>query len=70
MIYLDTSAFIKLYLREDGSAEVNDLVVSQQDPLPVWHLMELEFLNAIRFKVFNTLRRSSIPSLSTSFPFS
>jgi predicted nucleic acid-binding protein len=52
MIYLDTSAFIKLYLQEDGSAEVHGLVVSQQDPLPVWHLMELEFLNAIRFKVF------------------
>ena len=52
MIYLDTSAFIKLYLQEDGSAEVHDLVVSQREPLPVWHFMELEFLNALRFKVF------------------
>jgi len=52
MIYLDTSAFIKLYLHEDGSAEVHGLVVAQQEPLPVWHFMELEFLNALRFKVF------------------
>jgi predicted nucleic acid-binding protein len=52
MIYLDTSAFIKLYLHEDGSADVHGLVVSQQDPLPVWYLTELEFLNAVRFKVF------------------
>jgi len=52
MIYLDTSAFIKLYLREKGSTEVHDLVVSQQDPLPVWSLIELEFINALRFKVF------------------
>jgi predicted nucleic acid-binding protein len=52
MIYLDTSAFIKLYLHEDGSAEVHGLVVAQREPLPVWHFMELEFLNALRFKVF------------------
>jgi predicted nucleic acid-binding protein len=52
MIYLDTGAFIKLYLHEDGSAEVHGLVVAQQEPLPVWHFMELEFLNALRFKVF------------------
>ena len=52
MIYLDTSAFIKLYLREDGSAEVHGVVVAQQEPLPVWHFMELEFHNALRFKVF------------------
>lgn len=52
MIYLDTSAFIKLYLFEDGSAEVHDLVVGQREPLPVWHFLELEFLNALRFKVF------------------
>lgn len=52
MIYLDTSAFIKLYLHEDGSAEVHGLVVAQAEPLPVWHFLELEFLNALRFKVF------------------
>jgi predicted nucleic acid-binding protein len=52
MIYLDTSAFIKLYLREEGSTDVHGLVVSQRDPLPVGSLIELEFINALRFKVF------------------
>lgn len=51
MIYLDTSAFIKLYLQENGSAEVHRIVVAQEDPLPVTHLTELEFCNALRFKV-------------------
>lgn len=52
MIYLDTSAFVKLYLAEDGSDEVHRLVVAQREPLPVWSFLELEFLNALRFKVF------------------
>ena len=52
MIYLDTSAFVKLYLNEDGSADVDALVTAQNDPLPIWHLTELEFYNALRFKVF------------------
>ena len=52
MIYLDTSAFIKLYLKEEGSAAVHQAVVSQQYPLPVWSVLELEVYNALRFKVF------------------
>jgi predicted nucleic acid-binding protein len=52
LIYLDTSAFIKLYLHEEGSAEVHRLVTAQFEPLPVWHIMELEFHNALRFKAF------------------
>lgn len=52
MIYLDTSAFIKLYLHEDGSAEVHAVVVAQEDPLPVPLVTELEFFNSLRFKVF------------------
>jgi len=52
MIYLDTSAFIKLYLQEEGSVEVHGLVVAQTVPLPVWHFLELELFNALRFKVF------------------
>ena len=52
MIYLDTSAFIKLYLMEAGSAEVNNVVVTQEEPLPIWSLTELEFTNALSFKVF------------------
>ncbi len=52
VIYLDTSALIKLYLLEDGSAEVNELVCSQDEPLPVWELQEAELTNAFRLKVF------------------
>jgi predicted nucleic acid-binding protein len=52
LIYLDTSAFIKLFLHEEGSEEVQRLVTAQQNPLPTWNLLELEFFNALRFKVF------------------
>lgn len=52
MIYLDTSAFLKLYLRESGSREVQDLVTAQDDPLPVWDILEGELINALRLKVF------------------
>jgi predicted nucleic acid-binding protein len=60
MLYLDTSAFIKLYLREDGSEEVHRLVASQPDPLPVWYLTEVEFANAVRFKVFLAEMKSAV----------
>lgn len=52
MIYLDTSAFIKLYLHEEGSAEVHELVTAQHDPLPAWNVLELELYNTLRFKIF------------------
>lgn len=52
MIYLDTSALIKLYLLEAGSADVEALVVSQAAPLPIWELHVMELTNALRLKVF------------------
>lgn len=52
MIYLDTSAFIKLYIREEHSETVNRLVVTQDDPLPLWFLHDIEMRNALRLKVF------------------
>ncbi len=52
MLYLDTSAFLKLYIREEGSAAVQSLVESQSEPLPVWDVLEMEFTNAIWMKVF------------------
>ncbi len=52
MIYLDTSAFLKLYLREAGSQQVHDRVVAQDHPLPVWDLLEAEVTNALRLKAF------------------
>lgn len=52
MLYLDTSAFLKLYIREAGSSDVQGIVVSQHEPLPVWELLEMEFTNAFHLKVF------------------
>lgn len=52
MLYLDTSALLKLYLHEAGSEFVNTTVTSQDFPLPVWELQEMELLNALQLKVF------------------
>ena len=52
MIYLDTSAFLKLYVREADSKRVQDLVTSQKDPLPVWEFQQVEMINALHLKVF------------------
>ena len=52
MIYLDTSAFLKLYVRESGSALVQKLVTAQNEPLPLWDLLQAEMINAIRLKTF------------------
>jgi predicted nucleic acid-binding protein len=59
MLYLDTSAFIKRYLGENGSEEVHRLVASQPDPLPLWYLTEEEFTNTVRFKVFLAKMKSA-----------
>lgn len=34
-MYLDTRAFLKLYIREPGSWLVREIATSQDDPLPV-----------------------------------
>lgn len=52
MIYLDTSAFLKLYVCEIGSETVQAFVTDQDDPLPVWELVRAEMINAFHLKVF------------------
>lgn len=52
MLYLDTSALLKLYVLESGSKSVQDAVVSQSEPLPVWEIQEMELHNALQIKVF------------------
>ena len=52
ILYLDTSAFIKLYIRESGSAEVNEMIAANSEPLVIWDLHRIEFYNALRLKVF------------------
>lgn len=48
MLYLDTSALLKLYLRESGSEAVQARVAAQDLPLPVWEIQEAELVNALR----------------------
>ena len=52
MIYLDTSALVKLYVLEAGSEFVQSCLSAQDDPLPVWELQEAELANALHLKVF------------------
>jgi predicted nucleic acid-binding protein len=52
MLYLDTSALLKLYVREAGSAWVQEQVMAQDEPLPVWELQEAELANALHLKVY------------------
>ncbi len=51
-IYLDTSALIKLYIIENGSAYINKITAENAAPLPVWDLHIIEFHNALKLKVF------------------
>ncbi len=52
MLYLDTSALLKLYIREPGSEAVQAQVASQDRPLPIWEIQEAELINALRLKAF------------------
>lgn len=52
MYYLDTSAFLKLYVKEVGSASVQNYLSQQEDPLPLSEILEMEFTNALQLKVF------------------
>lgn len=52
MLYLDTSALLKLYIRESGSEAVQGRIASQDQPLPIWEIQQAELVNALRLKVF------------------
>ena len=52
VIYLDTSALLKLYIHETHSEAVQEWVEGQDAPLPVWDLQQTELKNALRLKVF------------------
>lgn len=52
MLYLDTSALLKLYIREPGSEAVQTRIIAQDRPLPVWEIQEAELINALRLKAF------------------
>lgn len=52
MLYFDTSALLKLYIKEKGSELVQSTLTSQDQPLPVWEIQQAELINALRLKVF------------------
>lgn len=52
MLYLDTSALLKLYILERGSKAVQARLATQDHPLPVWEIQEFELVNALRLKAF------------------
>lgn len=52
MLYLDTSALLKLYIREQESESVQSTISAQSHPLPIWEIQEAELVNALRLKVF------------------
>jgi predicted nucleic acid-binding protein len=52
MLCLDTSALLKLYIREAGSEAVQARVAAQDLPLPIWEIQEAELVNALRLKAF------------------
>lgn len=52
MLYLDTSALLKLYIREAGSEAVQACIAAQDLPLAIWEIQEAELINAMRLKAF------------------
>ena len=42
MIYLDTSAFLDLYLEREGSTQIKKILASEQKPIAMSPLVELE----------------------------
>jgi len=49
-IYFDTSALIKIYVREVNSPAALEILRTEKSPVPFSHLVELELRTAIRLK--------------------
>lgn len=52
MLYLDTSAIVKLYIKEDHSSDVSLWLKQNDEALPLTSFHDLEFNNALRLKQF------------------
>ncbi len=52
MLYLDTSAIVKLYIKEKGSKKLGQWLRKNGEPIPLTLLHELEFTNALKLKQF------------------
>jgi predicted nucleic acid-binding protein len=52
MLYLDTSALIKIYITEQDSDKIIDYLAQQQSQVALCKIHDLEFTNAINLMVF------------------
>ena len=52
MIYIDTSAIVKLYIKETDSRDVSKWITDNNEPIPFTRLTELELKNALKLKEF------------------
>ncbi|MBN1847893.1 MAG: type II toxin-antitoxin system VapC family toxin [Deltaproteobacteria bacterium] len=52
MIYLDTSAIIKLYVKEAFSLDISKWLRNNNEALPLTSFHYLEFMNAVKLKEF------------------
>ena len=52
MHYFDTSIILKSYIHESRSEEAIELIELADAPIPISHILETEFANALNFKVF------------------
>ncbi len=52
MIYLDTSAIVKLYVKEVLSREISNWIKKNNEAIPLTGVHDLEFNNALRLKQF------------------
>lgn len=52
MIYIDTSAVVKLYIKETDSPAVSEWIRNNNEPIPLTGLIELELINALKLKQF------------------
>ena len=63
MVYVDTSAILKLYIKEKYSLEISEWLIKNNEPILLTNFHELEFINAINLKHYrgeitrNTIRR-------------
>lgn len=64
MIYVDTSAIIKLYFREQHSQETSTWLKKANQQIPLTALHDLEFINAIDLKQFrNEISKAEVASV-------
>ncbi len=68
MLYVDTSAVIKLYVVEDQSVEISAWLRANDETIPWTALHELEFNNAIQLKEFRgEIKASESRQIKTNF---